>query len=306
MFEMFSDINSEFYQAKKVLLIDGSFVMFRTFYGYSMEKYMIDETTSNNCVFGVAKFIIKILGHIKPDIVVFAYDISRSGHRLDLLPQYKDGRPPTPEQLIAQREPVRELIKLLGIPILELERYEADDIIATLAHQANNKSYKTSIFSSDRDMYQLICENTTVLSTNQYGGFKVLDTSYVFDKYGVYPDQYPELAALVGENADNIPGVHGIGPVTGAKLLREYGNLEKLLNNANKVGGKIGVSLCKSIEQVRLNRKVNELLRDAPLEYAIDDLRCKNPRLDEVDEFLRSWKIPSLVGKFDKVVKNMV
>ncbi|MDR2083157.1 MAG: hypothetical protein LBP35_06155 [Candidatus Ancillula trichonymphae] len=306
MFEMFEDATSEFYKPKKVFLIDGSFVMFRTFYGYSAEKYMISETTTNNCVFGVAKFIIRVVEHIRPDIIVFAYDVSRSGHRLDLLPQYKDGRPPAPEQLNAQREPVRQLIELLGIPVLELERYEADDIIATLANQASSKSYQTSIFSSDRDMYQLICENTTILSTDQYGRFKKLDANYVYNKYGVYPKQYPELAALVGESTDNIPGVRGIGPKTGAKLLKEYDNLEKLLENADKVVGKVGINLSESVEQIRLNRRVNELIKDAPLGCTIDDLKYKNARLDEVDEFLRGWKIPSLVGKFGRVVKYMI
>jgi DNA polymerase-1 len=301
MFDIFEDPESEFFVQNKFLLIDGSYLMFRSFFGYGVDKFHKHNGEPNNCVYGVSKALLQLVRQESPTHIAIAYDTSRQGHRLDMLPQYKDGRNKTPDELLEQFPPVKELLRLLGITVLEKERYEADDIIATLASSADENKFKVRIFSSDKDMFQLVTENVHIIRPITGGVFEIVDEAKVVEKSGVSPKRYPDLAALVGEGADNSPGVPGIGPKTALKLLQKYGDLDNLLNNISDVEGRIGKLLCEHVEQVRLNRQVNELLRDVPIDYELSDFAVPHTYSDSVDDFLRQWEIPSLVGKFKSI-----
>ena len=302
MFEMFEDGTTfgEFEGKGKLLLLDGPYSMFRAFYGYSAESFRRQDGAASNCIYGVAHTILKLIRTENPTHIAFAYDVSRAGHRREMLPTYKDGRKKTPEDLIAQFPIVREMLNLARIDSLEKERFEADDIIATLAQQASSMEWDVRIFSSDRDMYQLVDENVQVVRPKaRGGGMEIMDAAAVQKRYGVTPQQYPELQALIGESADNIPGVPGVGPKTALKLLLEYENLDNLLSNVGSVDGKIGDALREHEEQVRLNRKINQLVKDVSLEKSPEDLRIKCPDMPKLNAFFKEWEMPSLVGRFN-------
>jgi DNA polymerase-1 len=299
MFEMFQDDESELFGERKLLLFDGTYSMFRAFYGFDVERFKTGQGVPNNCIYGVSRTLIAMMKQEKPTHLAFAYDVSRAGHRRELLPQYKEGRAKTPDELLAQFPHVKELLRLAKVAVVEQERLEADDIIATLATRAAEKDWTVRIFSSDKDMYQLVTERVNIIRprTGQ-AGFDIITPEVIRTKYGVEPHQYPELAALVGEGADNIPGVPGIGPKTALKLICEYGDLDNLLNQAGTVTGKVGEALQNHTEQVKLNRQVNQLLTQAELSVTLKDTLLKSPPLGPVNDFLFKWEMPSLVNRF--------
>jgi DNA polymerase-1 len=303
MFELFEDENSEFYDAslssKKLLLVDGSYAQYRSFYGYNVENFKTSDGKANNCIYGVAKTLINLVNLENPTHIAFAYDLGRKGHRKDLLPQYKEGRQKTPDELIEQFEPVKEMLDLAQVPRVEQERLEADDIIATLASQAEAQKWDVRVFSSDKDMFQLVTDKVNVIRPNVgRAGFHSITPEVVVHKYQLTPEQYPDLAALVGEGADNIPGVPKVGEKTAVKWLLQYGSLDNLLKNADEVPGKVGENLREHIDQVKLNRQINQLLRDADLTHTLGDLELKPPKIQSVNEFFEQWEMPSLLNKF--------
>jgi DNA polymerase-1 len=302
VFEIFQDPESEFYQPKKLLLIDWPYAMYRSYFGYDVERFRTNTGQPNNCIYGVAQLVNSLIAQEKPTHFAFTGDVSRAGHRKDILPQYKEGRTPTPEELSAQFPIVREMINLMNIPLVEKERYESDDIIATYAHNAASENFKVQIFSSDRDMYQLVTENVQIIRPcarkEQYrSNFEYITPRIVEERYGLPPARYPEHAALVGEKADNIPGVPGIGTKTATKLLLEFDGLDNLLENASAVKGKIGEALQEHLDQVRINRQVNRLLTDVDLPLGLESLTLEHPNSTKLADFFTKWQIPSLVRK---------
>ncbi|MDR2508822.1 MAG: hypothetical protein LBC50_01690 [Candidatus Ancillula sp.] len=301
MFEMFENGSAygEFEDKGKLLLIDGPYSMFRAFYGYSAERFHRKDGVANNCIYGVARTILQLLHQEKPTHIAFAYDVSREGHRRELLPTYKDGRKKTPEDLVDQFPSVREMLEYANIDVLEKRRFEADDIIATLSTEASNLGWDVRIFSSDRDMYQLVDNHVHILRPcTKNAGLEVMTPEAVRKRYGVDAKQYPELQALIGEAADNIPGVPGVGPKTALKWILEYESLENLLNNAEEIPGKIGDALREHSDQVLLNRKLNHLVRDVPLNKTVQDLRLKSPNESSLNKFFEEWEMPSMMKSF--------
>ncbi|MDR0950646.1 MAG: hypothetical protein LBM13_03325 [Candidatus Ancillula sp.] len=299
MFDIFEDESSDFFVPQKLLLVDGSYSMYRSYFGYDVEHFRRDGDCPTNCIYGIARQIIQLVNTFHPTYWAFVYDLGRANYRMDLMPTYKGGREKTPDELNQQREPVKEMLRLANIPIVEQERLEADDIIATLSKQGREKGWKVKIFSSDKDMFQLVEEDVTIVRPKFHkSGLEVLDAEYIVNRFGLQPRQYPDLAALVGEGADNIPGVPGVGPKTAAKWLQRYDNLDNLLVHADELTGKVGAALREDIEQVKLNRKINNLIRDADLNTSLDKLEIKSPNLSSLNNFFIKNQIPSLVDSF--------
>lgn len=289
MFEIFN----------KLLLIDGSYMMYRSYYGYDVNRFRKADGQPINCVFGVARQLLSLIKTYNPSHIAFCFDKAKQSYRYQLLEQYKAGRPATPDELKSQYEPVREFLDLAGIKVLEHTKYEADDIIASLSKQASDQSTETRIFSADKDMYQLINDYTLIIRPSHKSyGLDVVTSDDIVKKYGILPNQYCDFAALVGESADNIPGVAGCGPKTATKWIQKYGSLENLIKNADSIDSKVGKTLLESVDQVLINRKVNQLILDADLGYSWQDFPLIQTDINKLNHFFEEWEMKSLVNKF--------
>jgi DNA polymerase-1 len=263
-----------------LLLIDGHSLAFRAFYALSPDAFRAPSGQHTNAVHGFISMMLNILGNEKPTHLAVAFDLSRSSFRTDEYPEYKGTRGETPPEFNGQTEALTEALAAMNITTLTKVNYEADDIIASLADQAADKGFEVLIVSGDRDTFQLIRPETTILyPVKGVMNLARMDDEAVFAKYGIHAKQYPELAALVGETSDNLPGIPGVGPKTAAKWITEYGSLDAIFAAADSIGGKVGESLREHKELAVRNRRLNHLVRDLEL---IDDF--ESFRLRGVDE----------------------
>ncbi|MCL2596041.1 MAG: DNA polymerase I, partial [Promicromonosporaceae bacterium] len=255
----------------RLLLIDGHSMAFRAF--YALPDTMATSTGQvTNAVYGFTSMLVKLLEQEQPTHAAVAFDVSRHSFRTERYPAYKGTRKETPEAFKGQVPLIKEMLAALGIAALEREGYEADDILATLAAQGTAAGMEVLICSGDRDALQLVTGDVTVLyPVKGVSELARMTPEAVITKYGVPPAQYPDLAALVGEASDNLIGVPGVGPKTATKWVTQYGDLAALLAHADEIKGKAGESLRECLDQVRLNRELNALLRDVELPLKPDD-----------------------------------
>lgn len=256
-----------------LLVVDGHSIAFRAFFALPVENFSSAGGQATNAIWGFLSMLGDVVAAERPDRLAIAFDVAGGTFRNELLGQYKGTREAAPEELLSQFPLIQQALTALGITYIEKPGYEGDDVIATLATMGEQAGYRTLVLSGDRDAFQLIDDDTTVL----YPGYHFKDLKHmtpaaIEEKYHVTPSQYPDLAALRGEGADNIPGVPGVGDGFAAKWINEYGGLEGILEHAGDIKGKKGDALRENIEQVKLNRKVNALVRDIDLGVGIDQL----------------------------------
>jgi DNA-directed DNA polymerase len=257
-----------------LLVIDGHSMAFRAFYALPVENFVTAQGQHTNAVFGFASMLIKILEKYQPSHIAVAFDVSRHSFRTDEYPEYKGTRDATPVEFKGQIELIRDLLAAMGIRSLSREGFEADDFLATLAHRGTQADMRVFVVSGDRDSFQTVTDTVTVLYPGLTpGDLREMTPERIEDKYGVPPYRYPEIAALVGEASDNLPGVPGVGPKTAAQWINRFGGLDNLLEHADQVTGKRGEALREHVEDVRRNRRLNHLLTDMDLECELDDLR---------------------------------
>ena len=276
---MDANIVEEHYSQNKndkgtLLVVDGHSLAFRAFFAISVDNFSTRSGQATNSVWGFITMLSEVVKKEHPDRLAIAFDVKGGTFRNTLLPQYKGTRDAAPEELLSQLPLIQQLLTALGVTYIEKPGYEGDDVIGTLATMGANAGYRTLVLSGDRDAFQLIDNNITVLYPGQhFKDLKAMDPAAVFEKYRVTPQQYPDLAALRGETADNIPGVPGVGDGYAAKWINQFGSLEGIIAHADEITGKKGESLRENIDQVRLNRKVNALVRDLDLGVSVEDLR---------------------------------
>ncbi len=264
-----------------LLLIDGHSLAFRAFYALSPDAFRAPNGQHTNAVHGFISMMLNILGNEKPTHLAVAFDLSRSSFRTDEYPEYKGTRGETPPEFNGQTEALTEALAAMNITTLTKVNYEADDIIASLADQAADKGFEVLIVSGDRDTFQLIRPETTILyPVKGVMNLARMDDDAVVAKYGIHAKQYPDLAALVGESSDNLPGIPGVGPKTAAKWINEFGSLDAILSSAESIGGKVGESLREHRELAVRNRRLNHLVRDLELVEDFEAFRLKG--VDEV------------------------
>ncbi|MDR0945889.1 MAG: DNA polymerase I, partial [Bifidobacteriaceae bacterium] len=257
----------------RLLLIDGHSMAFRAFYAFQGSDISTATGQPVGAVFGFTSMLISLLKNERPTHVGVAFDVSRTTFRTRIYPEYKGTRGETPEEFIGQVPLIQEVLDSLGIRYTQMPDYEADDILATWTAQGRAAGMEVLVCSGDRDTYQLIDDRVTVLFPRR--GVSQLDRmtpEAVAAKYGVDPAHYPDMAALVGEQSDNLPGVPLIGPKKAAQYLNQYGGLEELLAHAQEIKGKTGENLRASIDQVRLNRRMGTPVRDLALPLGPADL----------------------------------
>ncbi|WP_425566318.1 DNA polymerase I [Promicromonospora sukumoe] len=256
----------------RLLLIDGHSMAYRAFYALP-DTLATSSGQITNAVYGFTSMLTNLLRDEQPTHMAVAFDAGRVTFRTERFPDYKGTRDATPDAFKGQVPLIKEVLATLRINFLELAGIEADDILATLAAQAGDAGMEVLVCSGDRDTLQLVNADVTVLYPKKgVSELARMDPEAVEAKYGVPPERYPDLAALVGETSDNLPGVPGVGPKTAAKWITAHGGLAALLDAADEVKGKAGESLRTHIEQVRVNRELNALLTDVELPLAVTDL----------------------------------
>ncbi|HET7477441.1 MAG TPA: DNA polymerase I, partial [Dermatophilaceae bacterium] len=267
----------------RLLLVDGHSLAYRAFYALPVENFATTTGQPTNAVYGFTSMLINVLRDEVPTHVAVTFDVARSTFRNEAYAEYKAGRSKAPEEFHGQVDLVKEVLDALRIRYVESAGYEADDVIATLTTQARERGMEVLICSGDRDTFQLVSDEVTVLyPIRGVSELTRMTSDAVVARYGVGPELYSDLAALVGESSDNLPGVPGVGPKTAAKWLQQYGDLTGLVAAVGEIKGKAGESLRSHLDGVLRNRRVNQLVRDVALDVAVDDLARVNWDREEV------------------------
>ena len=234
-------------------------------------------------VFGVINMLKSLINEYQPTHMAVVFDAKGKTFRNDLYAEYKANRPPMPEDLRQQIEPIHQIVKAMGLPLLVVDGVEADDVIGTLAKQACAEGRETLISTGDKDMAQLVSDNVTLINTMDKNN-PITDYERVIEKFGVKPDQIIDYLALVGDKVDNIPGVNKCGPKTAVKWLNEYETLEGVMENADRIGGKIGENLREALEQLPLSYELATIKLDCDLEFEPKELSLREPQLSELKD----------------------
>ena len=280
---------------KRLLLIDGHSMAYRAFYALPVENFKTSTGQPTNAIYGFASMLINLIKEEKPTHIAVAFDVSRKTFRTERFPEYKANRASTPDEFRSQMSHINEMIDSFGIKHFEVEGFEADDIIATLAKAAELKGFDTIICTGDRDSFQLVNDKTTVLYPKKgVTEMSRMTPAAVVEKYGLTPEQYPDFAALRGDPSDNLPSVPGVGEKTATKWIIDYGSLEKLLENSKEITGKVGESLRANIEVVKLNRELTHLLDDVKLSSGVEDLTWPGFDASAMNLFFEKLEIRAL------------
>lgn len=260
-------------ETKKLLvLIDGSSYFHRAYHALPKLKNARGEPTG--AIYGVINMIRKLIADYNPTYIAVVFDAKGKNFRHDLYPEYKATRPPMEDELRLQAEPLREIIKAMGLPLLVIEGVEADDVIGTITKEAVAKEIDTVISTGDKDLAQLVNLHITLINTMNNA---VLNPETVKEKFGVTPEQIIDYLTLIGDTSDNVPGVPMIGPKTAVKLLNEYGSLDQIIKHKDEIKGKVGENLRASIEKIPLSKTLVTIKTDVDLKVSIDDLISQNP-----------------------------
>jgi len=259
-----------------LMLLDGNSLAFRAFYALPAENFKTRGGLTTNAVYGFTAMLINLLRDESPTHIAAAFDVSRQTFRSERYPEYKANRSSTPDEFHGQIDITKEVLGALGITALSEPGFEADDLIATLATQAENEGYRVLVVTGDRDSLQLVTDDVTVLYPRKgVSELTRFTPEAVVEKYGLTPAQYPDFAALRGDPSDNLPGIPGVGEKTASKWIAEYGSLQGLVDNVDSVRGKVGDALRANLASVVRNRELTDLVRDVPLAQTPDTLRLQ-------------------------------
>ena len=280
----------------RLLVLDGHSMAFRAFYALPAENFSTARGQYTNAVHGFTSMLINLIKDQKPTHVAVAFDVSDdTTFRKAEYSEYKGGRNATPAEFAGQIGLIAKVMEAWGIKTIAMPGYEADDVLATLAAQGYAAGFEVLLVSGDRDAFQLINDNVFVLYPKQgVSNIPRMDAAAIEEKYFVKPGLYSDLAALVGETADNLPGVPGVGPKTAAKWINLYGGLEGILENLDSIGGKVGGALKENLENVKRNRRLNQLLTDLDLPLTLADLHEPRPDRQAIEELFEELEFRTL------------
>ncbi|MDA4892951.1 DNA polymerase I [Streptomyces sp. MS2A] len=256
------------------MVVDGHSLAYRAFFALPVENFTTKDNQHTNAIYGFLSMLVNLIKAERPTHMAIAFDTSRQSFRTEEYAEYKATRSETPQEFRGQIPLLQDCLAAMSIPVLTKEQFEADDILATLATQGAEQGYDVLVVSGDRDTIQLVTDEVTLLYPSVQGvsQLKRYDPVTVQERYGVRPEQYPDIAALVGETSDNLPGVPKVGEKTAVKWLTQFGSLDELLRRADEIKGVVGGNLRDHIDDVRRNRRLNRLLRDVELPVGPADL----------------------------------
>ena len=279
---------------EKLLLVDGSSYLYRAF--HALPDLRSSDGRPTGAIYGVLNMLQKLIKSERPDYLSVVFDTPVKTFRHDIFPEYKANRQKTPEDLIAQIEPLHQAIINLGLPLIAVDGVEADDVIGTLAMEAEKKNIKTLIATGDKDMAQLVTENIHLIDTMKdirMGPREVLE------KFGILPERFIDYLTLAGDTSDNIPGVEKVGPKTAIKWINEYGSLEGVIQNADQIKGKIGDNLNAALDQLDLFKTLVTIKCDVQTDSNFSDLIIGESNEDLLHEQLSDLGLHGLIKQFD-------
>ncbi|MFD2370039.1 DNA polymerase I [Brevibacillus sp. GCM10020057] len=279
------------------VLIDGNSIANRAF--YALPLLSTSTGLHTNAVLGFTTMLLKVLEEMKPTHIMVAFDAGKVVFRHSEYADYKGGRAKTPPELSEQFPLIRELLDAFSIRRFELEGYEADDIIGTLTKRADEQAQKTTVITGDKDMLQLVSEHVSVALTRKgVSEIELYTPQEIQDKYGLAPLQIIDLKGLMGDTSDNIPGVPGVGEKTALKLLHEYGSVEAVLENIDRVSGKkLQENLRENVDKAKMSKELATILREAPVELDVRQTAYSGYDGQAVSEFFKKMEFKSLLSK---------
>ncbi|GAA1792981.1 DNA polymerase I [Leucobacter iarius] len=285
------------------MIIDGHSLAFRAFYALPVDSFQTASGQHTNAIHGFISMLINLLSNENPDSLAIAFDISRHSFRTEEYPEYKGTRGETPPEFKGQVPLLQEALHAMGIRTIEKENYEADDILATLSLQGAQAGYRVLVVSGDRDTIQLVDDNVTLLYPSKQGVSELTryDAEKVMERYGIRPEQYPEIAALVGETSDNLPGIPRVGEKTAVKWINQFGSLEEVLRRQDEIGGKVGESLRENAHLAERNRRLNRLVRDVELDVTLDELERGDIDMAAVQQVFAKLEFRTLLQRVGKL-----
>jgi len=282
-----------------LLVIDGHSLAFRAFYALPVDSFVNREGQHTNAIHGFISMLLSLLKNEKPTHLAVAFDISRFSFRTREYPEYKGTRSETPVEFVGQIPLLQEALHAMGITTITKEDFEADDILATLAVRGRDDGYRVLIVSGDRDAIQMVNDDVTLLYPSARGVSELTryDRDKVFERYGIEPHQYPEIAALVGETSDNLIGIDKVGEKTAVKWINQFGSLDEVLAHADEIKGVVGGNLREQKERAIRNRRLNRLVTDVELPVAPGDLERRAVDADAVRELFDKLQFRTLLER---------
>ncbi|MDD1633316.1 MAG: DNA polymerase I, partial [Methylococcaceae bacterium] len=283
---------------KRLILVDGSSFLFRAY--HAIPPLTNPRGDPTNAIYGVSNMLRKLMADYQSEYITVVFDAPGKTFRNDLYDQYKSHRPPMPDDLRVQIEPLHQLIRAMGLPLIMEPDVEADDVLGALAQHAVQQGFSVIISTGDKDMAQLV--NDHIILENTMSNSR-MDIQGVIDKFGVKPEQIVDYLALMGDSSDNIPGVPNVGPKTAAKWLEQYQTLENLIAHADKITGKIGENLRSSLTQLPLAKQLTTIKCDLDLPYSMDDLKRRPINTEELKNRLAGLGFSSWLKMLDNNVE---
>ncbi len=277
-------------EKQTLYLIDGSSYIYRAY--FAIRHLSSPKGFPTNALYGFTQMLLKVLKERRPDHIAVVFDAGRETFRTALYPDYKANRAAMPEDLVPQVGPIKEMVRAFNIPALELQGYEADDIISTVARDCGKRGMEIVIVTGDKDLMQIVGDNVTLLDTMKD---KVTGVREVHERFGVEPERVIDILGLAGDSSDNIPGVPNIGEKTAIKLIQEFGSMENLLARAAEVKGKTGERLREFAEQAMLSRKLATVNSEVPLGYRYEDFTLGPPDNRRLAELFREYGFTTLM-----------
>ncbi|HEX4647754.1 MAG TPA: DNA polymerase I [Steroidobacteraceae bacterium] len=277
-----------------LVLVDGSSYVYRAFHALPPLSNSRGEPTG--ALLGVLNMLLKFLKDYRPRRIAVVFDAPGRTFRDELFTEYKAHRPAMPDELRAQIEPLMEIIRAQGLPLLRVPGVEADDVIGTLARRAAQAGQQVLISTGDKDMAQLVDGSITLINTMNNA---VLDREGVKTKFDVYPEQIIDYLALIGDSSDNIPGIDKVGPKTGAKLLQQYGGLDRLIDHVAEIPGKVGENLRAGLETLELSRRLATIRTDLELPLSLEELKPGAPDVPRLRELYTRFELKALLRTLD-------
>ena len=265
---------------KTLYLVDGSSYLFRAFFVPNLRNLKSKDGHPTGVIYGVSNMIQRMLDEYDPTYMAVVFDAKGKTFRHDMYTEYKANRPPMPDELRMQLQPTKDVIKAMGIPLVEIPHVEADDVIGTLAKKAEAQGIETLVSTSDKDLAQLVSKHVTLVNTMSD---TVMDEAGVAEKFGVKPSQIIDYLALIGDSSDNIPGVNKVGPKTAVKWLAEYGTVDNIIAHADDFKGKVGEYLREGIDQLKLSRELVIIKQDCEVDYQPGDFKIGDKDIESLN-----------------------
>jgi DNA polymerase-1 len=284
---------------KKILLIDGNSLLHRAF--HALPPLRTSRGIHTNAVYGFTNMLFKILKEEDPDYVAVAFDKKGPTFRHTEYAAYKATRPGTPEELIGQFDMLKDILKALNIKYLEIDGFEADDVLGTVSRKAEESGIFSLILTGDRDALQLVSPMTSVLLTKKgITELEIFDPEKVVERFGIPPESIPDMKGLMGDASDNIPGVPNVGEKTAAKLIREFGSVENLLENTDRIKGKIKDIIEHYSQQARTSKYLATIVRDVDLAFDFEEFKRREPDYEKLLKLFRELEFNSLINKIER------